>query len=78
MSWISEDDIKAIRQQGDIVDVMSHYITLEKKGKDYKAICPFHDDHDPSLSVSTDKQIFKYLFTLSPFSLSNSKVKKRI
>ena len=59
MSWISEDDIKAIRSQADIVDVMSHYITLEKKGKDYKAICPFHDDHDPSLSISTDKQIFK-------------------
>ena len=37
MSWISEDDIKAIRQQADIVDVMSRYITLEKKGKDYKA-----------------------------------------
>ena len=55
MSWISEDDIKAIRQQADIVDVMSRYITLEKKGKDYKAICPFHDDHDPSLSISTDK-----------------------
>lgn len=33
MSWISEDDIKAIRQQADIVDVMSHYITLEKKAK---------------------------------------------
>lgn len=59
MSWISEDDIKAVRQQADIVDVMSRYITLEKKGKDYKAICPFHDDHDPSLSISTDKQIFK-------------------
>ena len=59
MSWISEDDIKAIRQQADIVDVMSHYITLEKQGKNYKAICPFHDDHDPSLSISTDKQIFK-------------------
>ena len=59
MSWISEDDIKAIRQQANIVDVMSRYITLEKKGKDYKAICPFHDDHDPSLSISTDKQIFK-------------------
>ena len=58
MSWISEDDIKAIRQQADIVDVMSRYITLEKKGKDYKAICPFHDDHSPSMSVSPDKQIY--------------------
>ena len=64
MSWISEDDIKAIRQQADIVDVMSRYITLEKKGKDYKAICPFHDDHDPSLSISTDKQIFSKSFIL--------------
>ena len=32
MSWISEEDIKAIRQQADIVDVMSRYITLEKQG----------------------------------------------
>jgi DNA primase len=59
MSWISENDIKAIRQQADIVDIISRYITVEKKGKDYQAICPFHDDHDPSLHISTDKQIFK-------------------
>ena len=64
MSWISEDDIKAIRQQADIVDVMSRYITLEKKGKDYKAICPFHDDHDPSLSISTDKQILNVSYAV--------------
>ena len=51
--------MRAIRQQADIVDIMSNYLTLEKKGKNYKAICPFHDDHDPSLSISTDKQIFK-------------------
>ena len=57
MSWISEDDIKAIRQQADIVDVMSRYITLEKKGKDYKAICPFHDDHDPYQSQLINKYL---------------------
>ena len=51
--------MRAIRQQADIVDIMSNYLTLEKKGKNYRAICPFHDDHDPSLSISTDKQIFK-------------------
>lgn len=51
--------MRAIRQQADIVDIMSNYLTLEKKGKNYKATCPFHDDHDPSLSISTDKQIFK-------------------
>lgn len=59
MSWIKEEDMRAIRQKADIVDVISHYLTLEKKGKNYKAICPFHDDHDPSLSISTDKQIYK-------------------
>lgn len=59
MSWIKEEDMRAIRQQADIVDVLSNYLTLEKKGKNYKAICPFHEDHDPSLSISTDRQIFK-------------------
>lgn len=51
--------MRAIRQQADIVDVLSHYLSLTKKGKNYMAVCPFHDDHDPSLSISTDKQIFK-------------------
>ena len=59
MSWIKEEDMRAIRQQADIVDVISNYLSLEKKGKNYRAVCPFHDDHDPSLSISTDKQIFK-------------------
>lgn len=59
MSWIKEDDLKAIRNRADIVDILSRYITLNKKGKSYTAICPFHDDHDPSLSISTDKQIYK-------------------
>lgn len=59
MSWIREEDMRAIRQQADIVDVLSHYLSLSKKGKNYMAVCPFHDDHDPSLSISTDKQIFK-------------------
>ncbi|MDO4467961.1 MAG: DNA primase [Bacillota bacterium] len=59
MSWIKEDDLKAIRAQADIVDVISNYLTLTKKGKNYSAICPFHDDHDPSLSISTSKQLFK-------------------
>lgn len=59
MSWISEEDLKTIRQRADIVDVMSQYLTLNKKGKNYTAVCPFHDDHDPSLSISTDKQIYK-------------------
>ena len=59
MSWIHDDDLKSIRNRADIVDVMSHYIPLNKNGRNYTAKCPFHDDHDPSLNISVDKQIFK-------------------
>lgn len=45
----------------DIVDVVRHYLHdgVIKKGKNYAAVCPFHDDHDPSLSINTDLQIYK-------------------
>ena len=56
---ISQDKIIEIRQKSDIVDVIGEYIPLEQKGKNYFAICPFHDDHNPSMSVSKDKQIYK-------------------
>lgn len=59
MSWINSEDFKAIRQQADIVDVISHYLPLEKKGRGYVAVCPFHDDHDPSLTITPSKNIFK-------------------
>ncbi len=55
---ISEDKIKEIREKADIVDIISDYINVEQKGKNFFAICPFHDDHNPSLSVSKEKQIF--------------------
>ena len=56
---ISEETINDIRNSANIVDVIGHYIPLIKKGKGYTAVCPFHDDHDPSLSISEDKQIYK-------------------
>lgn len=59
MAWIKEEDMKNIRQGADIVDIISKYISVEKKGKNYVAQCPFHDDHDPSMSISEEKQIFK-------------------
>ena len=60
MALIESNEINDIRVKADIVDIISSYnITLEKKGKDYKCICPFHDDHSPSMSISTSKQIFK-------------------
>ena len=59
MSRISEEDINEIRQKADIADIIQRYIPLVKKGKNFAAVCPFHDDHDPSLSINLDKQIFK-------------------
>lgn len=56
---IPEDKINEIRNSANIVDVIGHYIPLSKKGKSYVAVCPFHDDHDPSLSISEEKQIYK-------------------
>ena len=56
---LSEDVINDIRNSANIVDVIGHYIPLIKKGKSFTALCPFHDDHDPSLSISEDKQIYK-------------------
>lgn len=53
------EKIDEIRQRADIVDVVSRHINVTKKGRNYFAICPFHDDTNPSLSVSRDLQIFK-------------------
>lgn len=56
---MSQDELMAIQKKLNIVDVISNYITLEKKGRNYVAKCPFHDDHSPSLTVSPEKQIYK-------------------
>ena len=52
-------DINEIRNSIDIVDVISKYVPLVARGKNYFGVCPFHDDHSPSMSVSKDKQIYK-------------------
>lgn len=56
---ISETILNDLRAKADIVEIIQRYIPLVKKGKNYFGLCPFHDDHDPSLSISPDKQIFK-------------------
>jgi len=58
MKVLSQEKINEIRNSVDIVDIVSRYISLTKKGKNYFGVCPFHEDGDPSLSVSPDKQIF--------------------
>lgn len=56
---IDFDLVKEIKQRADIVDVISYYLSsVQKKGKGYVAVCPFHDDHDPSMQISKDRQTF--------------------
>lgn len=56
---ITNELINEIRNKTNIVDVISNYVHLDKRGKNYFGVCPFHDDHSPSMSVSTDKQIYR-------------------
>ena len=58
MAVLSNEELNRIRNSVNIVDVIGSSINLEKKGKNYFGICPFHDDHTPSMSVSDEKQIF--------------------
>ena len=53
------DLIQSVRSKVDIVDVISSYIPLVQKGKNYFGVCPFHDDTNPSMSVSRSLQIYK-------------------
>ena len=57
MQIISEDKINDIRNSADIVSIISDYIPLKMKGKNYFGVCPFHDDHSPSMSVSKERQL---------------------
>ena len=58
MQQIPYDTILEIQHKADIVDIIGEYLPLEQRGKNYFAICPFHDDHNPSMSVSPEKQIY--------------------
>ncbi len=55
---ISQETILEIRSKANIVEIISDYIPLIQKGKNYFGVCPFHDDHNPSMSVSPEKQIY--------------------
>ncbi len=59
MTFISQNEINEIRSNASIVDIISSYIPLTQKGKNYFGVCPFHEDHSPSMSVSSEKQIYK-------------------
>lgn len=58
MSRFDDKIIEDILLANDIVDVVSSYVSLKKKGRNYFGLCPFHNEKTPSFSVSPEKQIF--------------------
>ncbi len=56
---MEHDLITEVRSKVDIVDVISSYLPLTQKGKNYFGVCPFHDDTNPSMSVSRELQIYR-------------------
>ena len=59
MTKPSYEEILNIQKKINIVDIVRDYVPLVQKGKNYFGICPFHDDHNPSMSVSNEKQMYK-------------------
>jgi DNA primase len=57
--FISEEQIEEVRRANDIVEVIREFVPLKRAGKDFKALCPFHNEKTPSFQVSPSKQIFK-------------------
>lgn len=58
MNLLTQEELNNIRSSVNIVDVVSRYMPLTHKGSNYWGVCPFHNDTNPSLSVSPDRQIF--------------------
>ena len=56
--YYSDEIIEEVRARNDIVDVISGYVKLQKKGSSYFGLCPFHNEKSPSFSVSRDKQMY--------------------
>ena len=56
--YYSDEIIEEVRSKNDIVDVISSYVKLQKKGSSYFGLCPFHNEKSPSFSVSREKQMY--------------------
>ncbi len=58
MEKISNETIQQVKHFTGIVDVINHYVSLKRRGRNYIGLCPFHSERSPSFTVSPDKQIF--------------------
>ena len=56
--YYSEETIEEVRSASDIVDVVSSYVKIQKRGAQYMGLCPFHNEKTPSFSVSPSKQMY--------------------
>ena len=59
MARITEQSIEKVRQAADIVEVVSGYVDLKQRGRNFFGLCPFHNEKTPSFSVNPEKQIYK-------------------
>ncbi len=55
---IPEEIIEEVRLRADVVEVISEYVSLQRKGKNYWGLCPFHSEKSPSFTVTPEKQMF--------------------
>ena len=53
------DQVEQVRQKTDIVEIISEAVPLKKAGRNFKALCPFHEEKTPSFMVNPERQIFK-------------------
>lgn len=58
MAYYSEEIIEEVKAANDIVDVVSNYVSLKRKGNNYFGLCPFHREKTPSFCVAAEKQIY--------------------
>lgn len=58
MPRIDQETIDRVRHSADIVEVISKYVDLKKRGRNYFGLCPFHAERTPSFSVAPDKEIY--------------------
>ena len=58
VGFIGDEDIRRVREASDLVEIASGYVNLQQRGRDFWAVCPFHDDRNPSLKIDPSMQLW--------------------